>query len=290
MKRIEITKPLDKVRKYQLRCALVLTAVPILCAAILSAILLVFAHLNLYFLETGGLIVSEAIQRAYFDQVIMELEDVVWMVGLLFASTFAISLVVMNWATSPFIMGERMLREAMKNPEKAGKVNDWLSENPDFDRCLAGLARCLTDRNYPFDQIPEARYQFNFRFFLKFLISFTIISILTVYVMTIVFNAIYLKVISLGINLVHMKQFGHYFVAQEAVLRMAAYFLTALSVIVYYCIGYYITRYLSNMAFVFTRAVRDHHFPLRLRHSDIYHSLAGAITEVAKAAGLQSRI
>ena len=57
-----------KVVLYRIRATLVLSLVPIICAATLVIILATFSHLNLYFLEANGLIVSDEIRAAYFDQ------------------------------------------------------------------------------------------------------------------------------------------------------------------------------------------------------------------------------
>jgi hypothetical protein len=86
-----------------------------------------------------------------------------------------------------------------------------------------------------------------------------------------------------------MKQFGHFFIAQESILRTMAFTVTGLSCLSYLVMGAYITRYMSNMVFVFKRAIREQHFPLRLRDSDVYHSFAKAISDAAEAAGLSKK-
>ena len=289
MKNIVIFPALDKVRKYQLKCSLLLTSVPLLCSAVLTALLLFFSQLNLYFLENSGLIISDAIRQAYHQQVEMELFEVGWFVVALFVLTFIVSFFLMGWAVSPFTNAQKVLRASLKDKKAEQKENDWLSESPVFHRVIWGLAQRLKDKNHPYDKIGEPKYQFNYRFFFKFVLSFYAISTATGYVLGIILNTAYLKIVSMAITLVRMNQKGYYFLAQEQLLRYGVTIMVVVSCTVYAIIGFYITRYMSNMLFVFIRAVKEHHFPLKLRDSDIYHGLADAISDLATEAGLNKK-
>lgn len=283
---IEILPPLNKVQLYRVRYTLLLSSVPVFCAIVLTGVLFLFAQLNLYFLETGGLVVNEAIRQAYFDQIMMEFGDVWQLLAALWAAAIIVSWFMMSWATSPFVQGEKLLRLAIGKKSLGDESNLWLSESPDFTRVVCRLGRRLEEPTFAFDDFPEATYQFNFIFFAKFLLVFYLISLITGYVLTSVFDAVYLKNVSLALNLIKMREFGHYFVAQENILRNISWSTCAISCLAYFIIGVSITRYMSNMQFVFKRAIRERHFPLRLRDSDIYHSFAATISELAELAGL----
>lgn len=289
MKNFIIFPALSRVRVYQVKCALLLTSVPLFCTLTLTALLFFFAQLNLYYLENAGLIVSEQIRQAYYAQMQLELADVSWFIGVLVLLTFLASLIVMNWAVSPFVNAERILRKSLDAPEAKRKENDWLSESPAFHHVIWGLSQRLADKTYPYDRIDEPKYKFNLRFMLKFVLSFYAVSLITGYMLEIVLNTVYLKIVNMAIALVRLNDRSYYFVAQEELLKTGGYFMVILSCIVYLLIGIGVTRYMSNMVFVFTRAVKEHHFPLKLRDSDIFHSLAGAISEVAEKAGLAKK-
>ena len=286
MKNYIIFPRLSLVQRYRLKCSLLLTSVPLFCSIILTSLLFCFSQLNLYYLENGGLIVNDGVRKAYHDQINMELTDVGWYVMMLFAITFLVSFLLMGWAVSPFVNAEKVLRSALASPDKKLHETDWLSESPVFHKLIWGLAQRLKDRVFAFDDIAEPKYQFNYRFFLKFVVSFYTISVATGYVLGIILNTVYLKIVSLATHLVRMEQRGYYFLAQEELLKAGVSLMVVISCLVYAVIGYYVTRYLGNMIFVFSRAIKQHHFPLKLRHSDVYHGLAAAISDVAKEAGL----
>lgn len=266
-----------------------MTSVPLLCAGVLTGLLFFFAQLNLYYLENSGLIVNEQIRDAYYKQVQLELIDVSWYVGALLLLTFCASVLIMNWAVSPFVNAERVLRKVHDNPDAKHDENDWLSESPAFHHVIWGLAQRLKDRAYAFDKIDEPRYRFNFRFMTKFVLSFFSVSVMTGYILGILLNTVYLKIVSLAVTLVRLNQRSYFFMAQEELLKTGVTFMVVLSCFVYLLIGISVTRYMSNMVFVFTRAVKEHHFPLKLRDSDIYHSLADAISLAADKAGLSKK-
>lgn len=289
MKDIELFPALSKVRRYQISSALMLTSVPLICTITLIALLFFFAQLNLYYLENSGLIVNDLIRGAYYYQVQQEMIEVIGYVAALLALTFLVSMFLMNWAISPFVNAEKVLRNSLQNPDANNEENDWLSESPAFHHVIWGLSQRLKDSKHPFDKIDEPKYRFNLRFMFKFVLSFFCISAVTGFILGILLNTVYLKIVSLAVTIVRLNQRSYYFIAQEELLKSGVYFMVGLSCIVYLVMGVGIVRYMSNMLFVFTRAVKEHHFPLKLRDSDIYHSLADAISQVADKAGLSKK-
>lgn len=290
MKNIEIFPKLSVIEVYKIKCSLLLTSVPLFCSALLTGLLFFIVQLNIYYLENSGLIINDEIRQAYHDLVKMEILDVGWYMAALIFVTFVAAYLLMQWAVSPFVNAEKLLRHSLKNPTSELQETDWLSESPSFHRVVWGLAQYVKDKKHPFDKIPSPRYHFSWSFFLKFVLTFFAISLGTSYVAGIILNTAYMKIINLAINLVRMNQKGYYFLAQEQVLRIGVSTMLVVSCLVYAIIGYYIARYMSNMLFVFTRAIKEHHFPLRLRHSDVYHSLADAISDSADAAGLSKEV
>lgn len=286
LKNIELFPAFNQIRRYQLKCAALLTSVPLICSAALTGLLFVFAQLNLYYLENGGMPVNEAIRTAYHAQVQMELLDFAWIVLILFIATFVASYLMMGWAVSPFVNAEKVLRKALSSRKGKLEENDWLSESPVFHNLIWGFAQRLKDENHNFDKVGTPVYRFNFRFFIKFILGFYAISIGTGYITGMILNVVYAKIVNLAINLVRMNERGHYFLAQEDLLRTGSRIMIGLSCLTFLIMGYYITRYMSNMIFVFSRALKEHHFPLKLRDSDIYHDLASAISDVAEECGL----
>ena len=289
MRNIVLCPSLGKVRSYQLKCTFLLTAVPFVCLLVLTVLLFNFAQMNLFFLENQGVLLGEELRQAYFDQVQLELNDVVWLIAALCALTFGVAYMVMGWAVSPFLNGERVLRKAMAAPATSQPETDWLSESPPFHTVIWGLCNRLQDPNYSPTVMKKPQYRFNWRFFSKFVLSFCAVSVATGWVLGVMLSSVYTKIVSLAITLMHMRGEGHFFVAQEQMLRSGVAFTVLLSGITFALIGYYVTVYMSNMQFVFTRAVREKHFPLELRDSDIYHSLASAISEVAEKCGLSRK-
>ncbi len=277
---------LGLIRAYQVQCSLLLTFVPVICSIMLVGLLYCFAQINLYFLENNGMIISDEIRRAYIDQVSMELLDVSYYLIFLFVVTFIVSYVSTIWAVSPFVNAERSLRLALANKGKVKVEKRWMSECPELLVTVQKLIMRLRDPLTPFPKENDATYSFNFRFFLKFIVVFLFVSVATGYIMGIAFGTVYMKIVNLAITMVGMNRRGHYFIAQEELLLTAVKAMTLVSGVIFTLAGIYLTRYMSNMSFVFVRAIRLHHFPLKLRHSDIYHGLADAISEVAVEAKL----
>ncbi|MGZ3711250.1 MAG: hypothetical protein ACXVBE_05815, partial [Bdellovibrionota bacterium] len=97
---MEIFPRFGAIRNYQIKCALLLTCVPVLCTVVLTGLLALFARMNLYFLENSGLIVSEDIRGAYDTQLQISFFESSWYLVALFGLTFVISYFLMGWAVS----------------------------------------------------------------------------------------------------------------------------------------------------------------------------------------------
>src|SRR4051812_1054398 len=98
MKNVEIFPRLSPVKTYQLKCAFVLTAVPVICTLALASLLSLFARMNLYFLENSGMIVDDQVRGAYEMQLQISFFEVSWYLVALFGFTFVISYFLMGWA------------------------------------------------------------------------------------------------------------------------------------------------------------------------------------------------
>lgn len=267
---------------YQLRQTLLLVSIPLLCGLLLLMIFLVFTRLNLYFLEANGLILDEQVRDGYFQQMEMEIGSVIGYLGLQLVVTFIASLVVMRWATAPFNTARRMIKTALESPDQLKPGSRWLSESPAFDRLVWQFA--LRIRSGGEGQATKPRFiMINYPFLGKFLVVFGILSVSTGYVMSIIMDTVYGRVVELAIRLVSSRRpIGHYFIAQQEILQTANTFTIGLSMLLYLVLGLQISRYMNNMIFVFSRAIYDDRFPLTLRTNDIYGELADEMNKARK--------
>ena len=271
---------LSPVQKYKFTYSMLLASVPLICITILTLLIIVFAKLNLYYLETKGLIVNPIIRDAYYGQVLMEVGSVSWYFLLLIVVTFSLSWLVMGWATSPFVNAQKLLLTALHEPEKLKNNSQWLSESVSFDKIFWSFAEQIKYKKFE-ESSDQAEYSAKNAFstlpFLgKYIAIFSLLSIMTGYIMGIFFSTIYSKVVSISmqfsnaLNVIH----GHYFLAQEEVLSDAVTLMIVLSFVSYLLIGRAIGNYMSTMIYVFCRSVKERNFPLILRQRDIYHPLA----------------
>lgn len=94
---------------------------------------------------------------------------------------------------------------------------------------------------------------------------------------------IYEKIVSLALQLVPSTQgTTHFYLAQQEMLLDAVNVAIVISILAYMVIGTHISRYMSNMIYVFTRSIREQKMPMYLRKPEIYHSLADTINEGSK--------
>lgn len=277
-----LTKPLGPVARYNLRNTLLLTSVPFLCGIILLLLLTVFAKLNLYFLESNGLVILDEIRDAYYSQVQSETMSVAGFLVMQLVVTAIVSIVVMRWASAPFTNAAITLRTAIDNPEGLRPTNRWLSENPYFDRVIWLFALRVKNGGSNQAKVPRTSMAPNLLFLVKFWLTFAVLSVVTGYFMGFVLGSVYEKIIALGLTLVkssNLSNSQHFFAAQQEVLQDATTITMAVSLAFYFVIGLNISRYISTMMFVFSRALEEDRFPVQLRTDDIYHGLASAMNE-----------
>lgn len=275
-----VTAPLGPIARYNLRYSIILTLVPFFCGLLLMLLLTVFAKLNLFYLEASGMLVNEQVRDAYFAQVQIETMSVAGFLLLQMIMTAAVSIVVMRWASAPFTSAMRTVETAMNSPDKLRPSMRLLSESPGFDRVIWLFA--LRVKNGGDNQIKESpmRFMANLLFLGKFVIAYTILSIVTGRFMGITIGIVYEKIVALAIQLVkntNMTAAGHYFAAQQDVLQDAITITTVVSIVVYLLIGLNVARYMSTMIWVFSRALEEDRFPVQLRTDDVYHGLAASL-------------
>jgi hypothetical protein len=274
-----VIAPLGPVGRYHLRSSLFLTCVPFLCGIVLLLLLMVFAKLNLYYLESNGFPVDEQLRDAYYVQVQTETLGVAGFLLLQLAVTSVVSIVVMRWASAPFLNAARTLQTAITNPDRLKPQNRWLSESPFFDRVMWLFA--LRVKNGGENQVKEnPRFIANLFFLVKFWVTFTALSVVTGYFMGIIIGSVYEKIIALALELVKAKSLPasqHFFAAQQDILRDAVTITTGLSLVIYFFIGLGISRYMTTMIAVFARTLEEDRFPVQLRSDDVYHGLASVM-------------
>ena len=277
-----IIAPLGPVARYNLKNTLLLTSVPLLCGVVLLLLLSVFAKLNLYYLEANGLIVDEEIRAAYYSQVQGETMGVAGLLLLQLAVTSVVSVVVMRWASAPFLNAARTVQTALLEPDKLKPSSRWLSESPFFDRVIWLFALRVKSggKNQPREN--SSRFVTNLLFLLKFWASFATLSVVTGYFMGFVIGSVYENIIGLAFALVKANSLPasqHFFAAQREILSDTTTITTLVSLVVYFVIGLAISRYMTTMIFVFTRAIEEDRFPVQLRNDDVYHGLASAMND-----------
>lgn len=266
--------------KYQVRMSVLLSLVPLLCGVLLMMLVFVFSKLNLFYLESNGLILDEQVRDAYYTQVQLEILGVIGYLLIQSVFTALLAYVAMRWATAPFANAYRMVEKFMNSPEEPQKQSRWLSESPAFDDMIFAFCQRLRAG----DKVAPGRtvrmHYFNFRFLVKFLAMCAALSILTGYVMEIIFGVIYRHIVDLALQLIQSNQsMPHYFLAQSEILSQGAYLLSVVSFVAFTLFGLTISRYMANMIFVFSRAIQNDKFPLTLRGTDIYHDLGGILNE-----------
>jgi hypothetical protein len=264
---------------HQIRQMLLLVSIPVFCGLITILLFSVFTQLNLYFLEANGLILDEQVRGAYFTQVEIETFGVIGYVGLQIAVTALASFFVVRWASAPFTNARKMIGVALTDPQKLRPASRLLSESPAFDRMVWQF--CLKIRSGGDLKLPKPRtLMTNYPFLAKFMLTFGVLSVSTSYVMSIITDSVYRKVVDLALQVVRPdKNIGHYFLAQQEMLQKANTLTLCLSLALYFLLGLYISRYMATMIFVFSRAMHEDQFPLTLRAGDIYGDLAESMNK-----------
>ncbi len=280
IKDIQLTEKLSQIQLYKIKYACYLTSVPAIATLVMFLQLLIFSKINLYFMEGSGLIIHTQVREAYLDElfkVMLPLSG--YLAGLIF-SCFVISLLVMNWACSPFARAQAMVSKCLKGEEpKSPSV--WSSEGAVLEENVYKLMRALHKK------IPLNELKLNPRinpisigFLFRFGVIFLIISIITGAVLGTLLTSVHERVVSLALNLLHQKTIStHFFTAQEEVLSTGTLILFFIALFAYIFIGYHISKYLNVMSMVFSSIIREQRFPVRIRKTDIYHDLADKINE-----------
>lgn len=284
---VQITEKLSKVQLYKLKFACFLTSVPLLVTLVLFLQLLIFGQLNLYFMEGSGLVILPQVREAYFDQLIAEMLPLtIYLLGLIIAS-FIVSLLVMNWACSPFIRAKRMV-DACIAGNKPVRPDVWSSEGSIVEGNIYKLMKCL-DKNIPLSEmkLSPRKNPISIGFLIRFAIIYLVISVITGAVLGTLLSSVHSKIVNLALNLIHGHTIStHFFTAQEEVLSTGTLILFFLSLFIYVFIGFHVARYLNTMSMVFSTIIRENRFPVRLRHKDIYHELADSINQRLQQVGI----
>ena len=204
------------------------------------------------------------------------------------AVTAVVSVVVMRWASAPFMNAIRTLETAISNPEKLKPANRLFSESPFFDRVVWLFA--LRVKNGGENQIKAGHPPFtsNIFFLIKFWATFSVLSTITGLLMGTIITSVYEKIISLALNLLRTQSLStseHYFAAQQEVLYDVTNITTGVSIVIYFLIGLHISRYMATMIFVFSRALEQDRFPIQLRAYDVYQSLGAVMNKAREKIG-----
>ena len=107
--------------------------------------------------------------------------------------------------------------------------------------------------------------------------AFVTLSVLTGYSMGIVISSVYDRITALAFTLVKNSSLiasQHFFAAEQDILYDATMITMFTSLVIYLVIGLQISRYMTSMIFVFSRAIEEDRFPVQLRLTDVYHGLA----------------
>jgi hypothetical protein len=274
-----IFRRFSDIQNYLLFYTLILSLVPLCCGLLLLLLISVFSNLNLYFLESNGLILNDQIREAYYRQVEVEMFNVGGYLLFQIAVTAIVSFLVMRWATAPFHSATKMIKTAMESPENLRPASRWLSESPAFDRII--WLFCLRVKSGGENQVKEmVKFGTNLPFFAKFILTFGALSISTGYVLSIIMDSVYKRVIELALQLVKSNStVSHYFLAQQDILKDANNFMICISMFCYFLLGLQISRYMATMLFVFSRSVFEDKFPITLRSADLYTELAETLNK-----------
>ncbi len=282
--KIEIFAPIGIIGRYHLKNTFLLSLVPLCCGMLLLLLLVTFAKLNVYFLESNGLILHEEVRDAYYKQVQLELAAGFWYLVLQLFVTAVVSFVIMRWATAPFRNAQKMIETAETHPDKLRPNPRWMSESPSFDRHIWLFA--LRVKGGGENQIPnDESWQpgLNLFFLVKFYLSFAVLSVATGYTMGILMGSVYDKIVQMALSLMpNIKLISHYFLAQSEILADATALVTGVSLVVYFFFGLHISRYMATMIGVFSRALQADKFPIALRSNDVYHPLAQILNRARK--------
>jgi len=275
-----LSRGIGELDAFHVRWAIYLSSVPLISSLILVLLLFVFAKLNLFVLEGAGMVVDERLREAYYDTILLEMSPDLLLVGLLLLLTFAVGWISARWATSPFRDAEKLIWTALHEPAELRRPRKWLSESPEFEALLWSHSEKVAGRdpNAGGGRIPSVT--FTPLFSLKFLAVFIPLAVVTGFFLGNVLTSAYMRIVSLALGLVRDPGVvQHYFLSQQEILTDATVLVSSFALLAYLLMGMSLSRYMATMIFVFARGIVEHRFPLKLRGTDIYNSLARTLNE-----------
>lgn len=282
MRSIVIFRELSPVESFKLRFAFLISIIPVVSALIPFSLILVFSKLNLYYLEGNGVLIDPQVRTAYYDQVITEVLPLLGYFGVLLLLSVPIGWIVMNWVTYPFVVAENSLKKVLESGERVSVNSSWQTESADFDETVQAYITSVVGKENPKKlQEPVIRYSLNYKFLFKFVAVFLPLSLISSLALRILIESVYGKIVSLALNLLHGRTIqSHYILAQQEVLEDAQRIMFIVSLLAYALFGRFLSHHISTMIYVFTRAMRESKFPIRLRPTDIYHQLAETLNSL----------
>jgi hypothetical protein len=227
-------------------------------------------------------IIDIQVRTAYYDRVISEIMPLLGYFGILLLLTFAISWIVMSWANHPFVSAEKALNALLNEKKRVELDQGWQAESLDFEQTVQAYIDAVDLKQKPakLDE-PVVRYSLSYKFLFKFAAVFIPMSLLSSLSLRIIVESVYGRIVSLALNLLHGRTIqSHYILAQQEVIEDALTAVLLLTIFSYALIGRNISHHISTMIFVFTRAMREGKFPIRLRPADIYHRLADVLNKL----------
>lgn len=280
-----------RVFRYKIMMASVLTAVPLAITAIVIVLLLVFTKLNLYHIESVGVLINEDVRDAYYDQVFDRMQEVAPQMAGLILAIFVISFIMMNWATSPFERARAHVeRTVLKHAKRKRQYDLEVSEDPVFEQLVREFCTQVNTGESLGATLTVDKRPLNLRFITKFALTFSAVSFLSGLSFSSLFLVAYDKIVSLSIHLVQGKQLSaHYYNAQQEILADTLNGSVVIALFIYFWIGRHIYKYLNLNLYAFSKAISEQRFPIAIRRREVYHEFADSLNR-AYAKHKQSRI
>lgn len=264
---------------YKMRAASAIAFVPFFTAVFLLCLVFIFLRLNLYHLEALGLVINDQIRGAYFDLIFREVIAELPKVGIFIAAIFCLGFIVVNWAVSPFVRAERLIRNrCLSGKYREFRYDVHFSENKTFDTLVNDFVMQVED-GLPLEADNRViRRRLQWRFLFEYIVVFGLVSAISGAVFSSIFLTVYERVVSLGLQLVMVRNLrGHYFNAQQELLTDVLNFSITFSFLAYVWIGLAIRRHLSINLFVFSRVIAERRFPIPMHSRQTYYGLADAL-------------
>lgn len=291
MRNIIVFAKLTRVRRYKLKTALWLAAVPVAITALVFGILMIFIKVNIYHIESLGGLINEDVRGGYYDQIIGHLDEILPQIGLLFVSVFIVAYMVMRWAASPFERARIYIERTILSQRAERASYDFsVSEDPVFEQLVRDFCEQIQTGSSVQARVSVESRPLNLRFLFKYIVTFGVVSVLVGLSLTSIFLLAYDKIVSISLQLIPGKSLsGHYFTAQQEILGDALNASIFFGLLVYAWIGWKIHKYMRLNLFVFSKAISERRFPVALKRREIYYALAEALNR-AYAKHKQNRI